>query len=699
MGPHDVRAALGGYLFLLGVIYALPWTLAAEKWQHITEKDTYHTVIWAGTLTTFTITYLTGYFEKLFAQEKPSNSDHPDRDETPVSRIIMAWKAPYVINPMKATESIFDAATRFARSSHSYLVKDGATKAQYDAIFTASVLAVRMAQELRDNLRQATELCEQQAAQIKEFMDTGALTPIGRPNTDWENMIERIFPGIDDLTPISVQWRIEALKAKADYTPLFDMLGTTTARERSDITDSAGLRDFLINRFKQQMQPIYDMIPEEFKSPGESLLDNISAGILQLKNLTQRMTKRLSKAPMEVETPPAPMDTILSDVTNAIPTEYQPSQLNKESILAALWNWRSRQPQVAYKTPTAETLGCRHPTELRMELGEENTTTWERCLEIVRNLVRQPLPQESTLYAVEPTRCFRASDVPPLDDPDQYWTWRATFKRFATAEQVSDNALNTAIARVLGRFTGKAADLARPWQIQDLVLGNWPQTINRFLAYADMRLLDAEYFDNQIRKWRGMRPRPGQTGLEFLREFESQFLTINEVAQTMDRPELAQGEMIRQAIAVIPAGVRNLLQLQQQNPDLMSPKQFFDSTIIAWNFVQKEEKRSNYQSRPTASAREARPTPARATGSPFSLPCDKPCFDTAPALPNHLRGKIRNAQGQVIEHYRNLCFRCRRTEAEHGHQVQGCTRHGTHEYHQTSARSITAPPGGDPGTQ
>ena len=699
MGPHDIRAALGGYLFLLGIIYALPWTYAAEKWQHITDTGDYHTVIWAGTLATFTTAYLTQYMNKLLRNERIPEAGHPDKDETPVRRIIAAWKHTCIINPARATESIFDTADRFVKESGKWQVKENVTREQYNSLLTASALGVRIARELRDNLREATELCEQQAAQIQELLNQGAMTPIGQPTTEYEHMLQKVFPGIDDLTPIAVQWRIENLQKRADYAPLFGMMGETTARERAEITDSTELRDFLIKKFQLHMQPLYDMIPDEFKTPGESLMESVTAGILQLKNLTQRMTKRLSKVPMEVETNPAPMDTILSDVTNAIPTEYQPTQLNKESILAALWNWRSKQPQVAYKTPTAEILGCRHPAELRMELGEEATTTWERCLEIVRNLVRQPPPQESTLYAVEPTRCFRASDVPPLDDPDQYWTWRATFKRFATAEQVSDNALNTAIARVLGRFTGKAADLARPWQIQDLVLGNWSQTINRFLAYADMRLLDAEYFDNQIRKWRGMRPRPGQTGLEFLREFESQFLTINEVAQTMDRPELAQGEMIRQAIAVIPAGVRNLLQLQQQNPDLMSPKQFFDSTIIAWNFVQKEEKRSSYQNRPTIAAKEVRPAPARATGSPFSLPCDKPCFDTAPALPPHLRGKIRNAQGQVIEHYRNLCFRCRRTEAEHGHQTQGCPRHGTHEYHQTNARAIAPPPGGDPGTQ
>lgn len=697
MGPGDIRAALGGYLFLLGLFFAIPWADAAPDWKHINTGDKTHTVIFGGTILTFTTAYLTGYFDKLFAL---NGTDKPhDNDNTAALYIKHALQSPGLKDPIKNHESIFDASIRLGKAAANWLTKTTANRENAETFVVALVHSMAIAQELRDNLREATEKCEQQEAQIKEFMDTGALTPIGRPNNDWENMIQDVFPGIDDLTPIHIKWRIEALKAKADYQPVFTMFEPTTARERSEITNSQELVRFLQNKLHATLKPIYDTIPEEYKTPGEDLLSGFQAALLQLKNMTTHMTERLSKTPMELETNPLVPDTTLSDVVSAIPPEHQPSQLNKESIIAALWNWRGTKPQIAYKTPTMETLGCKHPRELRTELGEEETTSWERCLQIVANLIRQQPTQEPVLYATENSRCFRASDVPSFDDPEHYWTWRAVFKRFALAEQVSDNAQNTAIARVLGRFTGKAAEIARPWQINDIVLHSWPQTLNRFLAYADMRLLDVEFFDNQVRKWRGMRPRPGQTGLDFLRDFESQYLTINEVAETLDRPRLEQGEMIRQAIAVLPAGVRNILRLQQQNPDLMTPKQFFDSTIIAWNFVQNEERRSGRTH--NVPARELRPTQARtATGSPFSLPCNKPCFDTAPALPNHLRGKIRNQQGQVIEHYKDLCYRCRRTKEEHGGQRTGCEKFGTHEYHDTTpGRHIAPPPGGDPGTQ
>ncbi|MFS5904745.1 hypothetical protein STN76_10455 [Streptococcus agalactiae] len=695
MGPGDLRAALGGYLFLLGLAFAIPWADAAPDWKHINTAEKSHTVIFGGTIILFTTAYLTGYFEKLFALDGP---DKPhDNDNTVALYIKHALQAPSLKNPMKTHESIFDTASRLSKTATSWLTTSTVTRDDAEKFIVALSHSMMITQELRDNLREAVEKCEQQEAQIKEFMDTGALTPIGRPNNDWENMIQEVFPGIDDLTPINIKWRIENLKAKADYQPIFTLFGETTARERTAILNSQDLVQFIQNKLHATLKPLYDTIPEDFKTPGEDLLSGFQAAILQLRNMTTRLTNRLSKIPMEIETSPA-IDTTLSDVVSAIPPEYQPAQLNKESIIASLWNWRGTQPQVAYKTPTTENLGCRHPRELRTELGEEESTTWERCLQIVADLIRRPQAQETQLYAVEPTRCFRSSDVPTFDDPDNYWTWRATFKRFALAEQVSDNAQNTAIARVLGRFTGKAAEIARPWQIQDIVLNNWHQTLNRFLSYADMRLLDVEFFDNQIKKWRGMRPRPGQSGLEFLRDFESQYLTINEVAQTLDRPLLEQGEMIRQAIAVLPAGVRNLLRLQQQNPDLMTPKQFFDSTIIAWNFVQNEERRSGKTHH--TPARELRPSPARATGSPFSLPCNKPCFDSSPALPHHLRGKIRNQNGQVIEHYKNLCFRCRRDESEHGGVRTGCEKFGTHEYHTTTpGRHIAPPPGGDPGTQ
>lgn len=726
MGPKDIWAALGGYLFLLGLLRCVPGTLAQGTWEYILTNDQYRPALLVMTITVASAPLIRAYLSKMM-EPIPAIEKKHDQDVNAFAFIRNRLLDTDIVNPLKNGETIFDTAKRLTQR---YLVqvKEGIPNRQkIDDMLRGMNFALLSIKHLQEQLGEAGDVIntlnatkleladdnEKLRKQIQEKQDTidnlasSQALSSGKENLDdWENMILQVFPQLDDLTPIYVRWHLEALKQRADYEPIFSLFSPTDARTRDAVKTSTDLAHYVQQAASTELRTLYALLPEEVKTPGENLLEDFRAALRQIKNSTKRLTTRFTQLPrMSIDTTPSQGDP-LPEIAAAIPPEHQPPTNTKESILESLRNWRQQLPTTILRTPTMENLGCRHPRELVDTLAMDPATTWPEALAEVTRLAHAPpapigITPEAPVWAIEPTHVFRASDVPPFDDPDNYWTWRATFKRFALAETVSDNACVTAIARVLGRFQGKAADLARSWNINDIVMPTWRQTLNSFFQYADMRLLHANFFENQIRKWRGMRPSPSQTAQEFLREFESQFLLINAVAETTNRPRLSDGEMIRQAVAVLPAGVRNLLRFQQTNPDLLSPKDFFDTTVRAWDFTREEEQRQNRTQNKAAPARELKSydAPAKVTGSPFSLPCNKPCWDTQPAVPNHLRGKIRNQYNQVIEQYKGLCFQCRRPAEEHGGPQTGCRTRGNHMFHIPTPARSGQPSGNDQGTQ
>jgi hypothetical protein len=65
--------------------------------------------------------------------------------------------------------------------------------------------------------------------------------------------------------------------------------------------------------------------------------------------------------------------------------------------------------------------------------------------------------------------------------------------------------------------------------------------------------------------------------------------------------------------------------------------------------------------------------------------CNKPCFDTTPAVGINEQRKA----SEIYDHLRksNLCFSCRRPAEDHNGPKIGCQLHGSHRNHNASMRA------------
>lgn len=629
---------LGATLLVLWGITHIPTTAAVDEWFPFMDTPKLKISLWDAAIPLFTSAAVATYLRN-FLRARTKEEGHSGSNHTVESFIRAIWSRSYMKNPI-GDENLFEYANTLLED-FSRIVENNTGAAGADDLARASAVAVRALKELGDQLTTAAaqtdkliqdkQELEQKYAHLEQTLAFGA--PASEKAQELEALeraLQDTFPHWTDLTPIAVKWELQSLKAKADWTPFF-ALTPWTASERDKIKTTSQLASGLQDVYYSELNALYQMIPEQFKAAGETLQEQFTHAMQQLRNSLNRMTKRISGLPMDTD--------------------------------------------------------CNHPRELADTMGYDPTPPWQELLGYVSALLHPALgPAPSSTS----DRVFRATDVPEFRSADQYWTWRAMFKRFAQAESVADHMVNTAIARVLARFTDSAALVARSWDINQLTAPTWAQTINTFLSYADMRFLSPDFFEQQMKKWRGLRPKAGQDALEFLREFEAEFLTLNEAGKVVSRLPISDGEMVRQCIAVLPRDVRTQLKFRHENPDLMAPRDFFNATVKVWNFVTEENKIRN------PAPRQPAPAAARAVGSPFTLPCTKPCWETSPRIPDNMRGKVRDNNGNVLPQYKNICFGCRRTPEEHGGTCVGCPIKGDHSIHgSTPARNASGNAAGE----
>jgi hypothetical protein len=231
-----------------------------------------------------------------------------------------------------------------------------------------------------------------------------------------------------------------------------------------------------------------------------------------------------------------------------------------------------------------------------------------------------------------------------------------------------------AINRILSRFTGNVADAANRWDVSDLVSGKaWRTACTDFLKELDLVFLSPEFFRNQMVELRRLHPKPGQGPQDFLLDFTTQARTLSEAAAIAKTTPLSDEDTIRQLLAVLPAHVRNAIYLRHDLPENIKPKTLFPEITRIWINT------------PAPAAKPAAPLRQTALpGAPQGRKlrygtCNKPCWDTNPAVSILLRGPARGRDGKTSRpELDNLCWSCRRSPAEHEGTLSGCGHYGPH---------------------
>jgi hypothetical protein len=406
------------------------------------------------------------------------------------------------------------------------------------------------------------------------------------------------------------------------------------------------------------------------------------AQLVNLRKVAKRMTTRMSLDPVQGMN----LASLWVAIPEAIRGEH-PMPGTTEDAIKFLENLQTTPEGYVVAAPVSapqgENAACSHPEELARTLGDDERQEWRASLLHVEELIYQP-PQNTVAAQVTATSAdqglFRASDVPEFKDRKDYWSYRSSLQRFFGSIIVRPQQVKLALNRILSRFSGNVSDAAQRWNIDSMSRNNFEIAATDFIAELDRRFLSPEFFREQTIELRRCHPKKGQSAQDFLLDFETIVRTLDEAAFIAGTSPMSQPDIIRQLLAVLPAHVRDALYLWHEYPENMEFSLLHPKLIRIWNNTPGPavvQTTANNTGR-TVSHRNANSRPG-AFGA-----CNKPCWDSNPAVPDKLRGAARRADGTPRNDLSDRCFRCRRTAADHNGQISGCTSYGVHKLHNSA---------------
>lgn len=366
-----------------------------------------------------------------------------------------------------------------------------------------------------------------------------------------------------------------------------------------------------------------------------------------------------------------------------------PPQNNKEAqdfINKILFN----PPRILPEQP------CDHPQQLANALDRHITQDWEDSIDDVRQLKNRM----STLPTPTQTRSslFKISDVPKFTKRTEYWAYRTALERFFSAISEPDSTeYGMALNRIIASWESEDVRIAAGhWDINPLLrydlydpntdattthIRNWNQLKTAFLKACDQKFLTVTFAEDSIKDLNKVRPKPGQTPMDFLLDFETAVENRNSAARLKGIPIATHSEVTGQLLRVIPAYVRDQLRITQgMHLENLTLAQLRQPLITVWTYTP--------DPRPTFKNNNPRvhnvPTN---TGNPGpnnnqrdqvkDRLCGLRCsYDFPnPPVPQDLRGRIYFAEGRDDNNaaeQRNtrcqqadVCESCRRNRAAH----------------------------------
>jgi hypothetical protein len=391
----------------------------------------------------------------------------------------------------------------------------------------------------------------------------------------------------------------------------------------------------------------------------------------------------------------------LRQIWNEIPAGMRPLGGNCPTDIDQFRTWLNTLARPYNPQPPA---ACNHPVELATELGDPITQDWNTSLTHVRQLVNRPAPPGGpppppggVPPAAGTEHLFRTSDLPKFGDNDDYWTYRRAMTIFCQSVTVAPTQLAMAIARITSSFEGDRRKTVLAFDLSDVYQPTWEATWIALINYLDANFLPSKTWENQYNHWTGLRYSDKLWGREFVSLYIREVGTLNQIATVQNKRTIPVSEAVQKLMDRIPRNVARQVRHEHRNWDTTTNMRLvYDWIVEEWDhakdmgFIQPKQVKEG--SKPTV-------TPARNMSLPLNAPgqespridwpnlvCDKPCFDTTPAISPALRRPWRDLPENSK---RGLHSRCRRPISEHGHGTKGCNQAGQHLFHKgTNANPV-----------
>jgi hypothetical protein len=478
---NEIRNALGGYLFLLGILYCLPSVFASDNWEydHLVETGSLHVVAVISTLAVFSASTIREYLSDLLDVRKPRMAPH-ENDSTPMAQIIGILNADYM--ETKLGKDDIEDFVRDQLRDNKYFVKAKITRDQTNVIMRGFYYSIFLMNQLENTLRNAAQTFDEQTVEIEKWkklvrgtismqgadfnMADKQLQNLSESATNnaselmaWREAATKIFPTLPARpTPATFLTHMENYTAARDLTPLADLLDLLP--EQRLTLNTTNLAQYVNQKFQQACSDMLQLVPEHLRPKGstdnytwEQLIKAIRRAIRGLSGQPSRhMSGVASTHPGDtVPTPPSDA-SIIHNVRNLIPEVYRPAENS---------SWMEIQQSLQHALGR---IGehCAHPQELAAALGDPLTSPWNFLIDHVRRLLIN-----HTFDPVRTTKLnIKAHDLPTFNgDYEKFQSWWSQTRLIVNAHDPPVETSHRLAALILGRLTDFAAPLGESFNM------------------------------------------------------------------------------------------------------------------------------------------------------------------------------------------------------------------------------------------
>jgi len=464
----------------------------------------------------------------------------------------------------------------------------------------------------------------------------------------------------------------------------------------------------ILLRIQDGITAIANEIPDKYKERDPQGTILIPRSIAGLRKAVHRLTAGMSGV--------TPTTTTVTEhdadlLRNTISPRYFPTSgpLNYDQLLAAFAQLNKERLDAITqgKQPAPGPAPCRHPEDLSLILTHDDDQSWDDSINQVQDLLNNQNQQQPPAPRNDDERLFSSSDVPKLGDSDDYWTFRRSFEIFASSAIVAPRQIAAAVARILNRFDGHRRSIMMAYDVSANLRPSWTGTWHALLQYMDARFLPTNAHQELYVKWITLRRSDSLWGQSFVTEFDRIRMTLNQIAPIKGQAPIDDLTTLSRLMDKLPQPVRETFRNKHRNyesqllatPPTVTIGQVYDWVVEDWEYLRNmgmlhdKPKKDNKPGPRSSAANPTNNTPQNSqqplgtsgNRTPLFGHCNKPCFDTAPAVGINERRKA----SEIYDHLRksNLCFSCRRPAEDHNGPKIGCQLHGSHRNHNASMRA------------
>jgi hypothetical protein len=673
----SLQAAFGSYLFLLGIFYCLPKSLALDEeweWDHVGASGGKHIVIITSLLGTFTVAVVNAYLRDLFDIRKPRMAEHAN-DVSGMSRIHDALQSKGTMHIYRPDQQDLIDYVKEELKDETWKVKDDAPRSTTNAYLNALLIALHFNDTLEENLKLAAaeyenltdrlekwqrasrnsismpgaslEETEKQLAQMKNNLARNQ-----KENLNWQDVFVKYFGTTDLATPLALDNAIANGRAEHDPTEIFNILGTEPANRIDHSTHNIATE--INHRLNEIMTSLTNLIPTHLRTE-MSTNPTWKELLRSLKHTLRRMSTSpmAGVAPSVATTIPGTLtpgsldDTVLETIRQMIPENYRPPP-------SASWTETAGALRHALGLVSAH---CTHMTDLAGALGDNINQAWDLSIARVRNLLSSNISTTMTT----PHFTLKSSDLPTFDgDYAKFPAWWGRIKLIVSAHEPAVEHMDRVTALILGTLKGDAAPYGSSFNLTSFREANmgaafYEECMDTLEGRLRTTFQSPLYRDELMARFNGLRT-TGKTWPEFKVQFDAIAMEAG-ISEEMQRDKL---------IRSMPKEVReDMRKVTFGSIESLSYAELLQRLPALW-----QNPRPAAPARRQAPAHSGDPSAAHSGGTsgrtaPFELPPACNGHHDRVGCPKEGKGKLgeqgsaaREAKIQLLREL-GRCFRCR----------------------------------------